>query len=358
MAFDMYTTRRLIQAVEGINPADSFLRDRYFPTNGTMDVFNSAKVLCEYKDGDNRLAPIVAPHSGSVAMTRAAVHMYEYEPPEICPSRPLGIDEVSTRGFGEALCGDMSPQQREQVMLMQDMVELDHAITRREESMAASTLINNACTLNVTGEDASISESYEVRYFDETTNPASYTVTTKWDASTADILGDLNQMASMLTRKGLPASDLVCSPDVADAIINNAGVQKMLDNRRIEIGEAAPKLEAPGAAIVCQLNVRGRIISVISYDQVYTDPADNTTKLYIPSGIAVMTAPAAGHTVYGAVSQIEQADGQLHTYAKSRVPQYIADANSNTRNLRMTARPLCLPYNRNAFIAAKSLLTA
>ena len=33
--YDMYTTRRLIQAVEGINPADSFLRDRYFPSNGT-----------------------------------------------------------------------------------------------------------------------------------------------------------------------------------------------------------------------------------------------------------------------------------------------------------------------------------
>lgn len=43
-------------------------------------------------------------------------------------------------------------------------------------------------------------------------------------------------MIRMLTKRGLRASDLVCSPDVADTIINDAAVQKLLDNRRIEIG--------------------------------------------------------------------------------------------------------------------------
>ena len=60
MPYNIYETARLIQAVEGINPADSFLRDRYFPSNGTADIFNSEKVLCEYKDGDMRVAPIIA----------------------------------------------------------------------------------------------------------------------------------------------------------------------------------------------------------------------------------------------------------------------------------------------------------
>ena len=39
----------------------------------------------------------------------------------------------------------------------------------------------------------------------------------------------------MLTKRGLRASDLVCSPDVADTIINDAAVQKLLDNRRIDV---------------------------------------------------------------------------------------------------------------------------
>lgn len=355
--YDIYTTRRLIQAIEGINPADSFLRDRYFPTNGTADVFNHEKVLCEYKDGDMRLAPVVLQRQGGVTLTRTGTRMYEYEPPTIAPKRPLTLDEVKVRGFGEALYGDKSPQQRAQIMAMTDLAELDNAITRTEEKMAASTLLNNACVMKAIGDDADKYEELEVRFFDEQTNPAAYAVTKKWDDPTSDILGDLAAIASMLTRKGLPASDYVCAPDVADAILNNNGVQKMLDNRRIEIGEAAPKLEAPGAAVVCQLNVRGRIISVISYDQVYTDPETGAVAQYIPSGCGVMTAPGAGHVVYGAVSQVEQADGEMHTYAKARVPKYLADPYGDTRELRVTSRPLCLPYNRNAFIASKNLLT-
>ena len=45
MPYNINQTARLIQEVEGINPADSFLRDRYFPSNGTADIFNSEKVL-------------------------------------------------------------------------------------------------------------------------------------------------------------------------------------------------------------------------------------------------------------------------------------------------------------------------
>lgn len=355
--YNMYETARLIQAVAGINPADSFLRDRYFPTNGAADIFNSAKVLCEFKDGDMRLAPVIMKGGSGVNMSRAGVTMTEFEPPEIRPKRPLTLDEITVRGFGEALYGDMSPQQREQIMLVQDLADLDNSITRTEEKMSADTMLNNACTLTAHTDDGSVTEEYEARYFSEDTNPAAYITTAKWNAAGADILGDMNQMASLLTRRGLPATDFVCAPDVADAIINNDEIQKLLDNRRIEIGVAAPVIESPGASIVCQLNVRGRIINVISYDQVYTD-SDGAIAQYMPSGCGVMTAPGAGHMVYGAVTQVEQNDGIFHTYAKTRVPKYLANADNDTRELRLTSRPLALPYNRNPFISAKSLLTA
>ena len=63
---------------------------------------------------------------------------------------------------------------------------------------------------------------------------------------------------------------------------------------------------------MARLNINGRIISVISYDETYTDD-DGNDQLYIPSGKCILTAPAAGRTCYGAVSQVEQADGEFHT---------------------------------------------
>ena len=168
------------------------------------------------------------------------------------------------------------------------------------------------------------------------------------------ILKDLEAMIRMLTKRGLRASDLVCSPDVADTIINDAAVQKLLDNRRIEIGNVEPELLPDGAAIVARLNVLGRIISVISYDLTYTDDEGND-KLYIPSGKCVLTAPGAGRTAYGAVSQVEQSDGEFHTYAGRRVPKYVSSAEGNSRTLTISSRPLMIPNNKNPFIVADVL---
>ena len=356
MAFDIYSTGRLIMAVEGINPKASFLRDRYFPV-GAGSIFNSEQVLVEYKDGDRRLAPVVTPYENGFPVTRRAVSMRAYTPPTVAPKRPLTIDDISKRGFGEALFGDMSPQQRAQVLVMDDLEDLDAMIARREEAMAAETMLENGCQLVELGDLASTGVDADIKFYEGGSNPAVATVTTKWDADGADILADMGKMVEELTKNGLPASDFVCAPDVADAIVNNEAVQKLLDNRRYDLGEVAPTLEAPGASVMCVLNVRGHAINVISYDEMYED-AEGELVNYIPSGCGVMTAPGAGRTLYGAVTQVEQADGQFHTYARNRVPKYVANADADIRTLTLTARPLLVPNNKNPWISAKSLLTA
>ena len=93
---------------------------------------------------------------------------------------------------------------------------------------------------------------------------------------------------------------------------------------------------------------------MISYDETYTDDT-GTDQLYIPSGKCVLTAPACGRTLYGAVTQVEQADGEFHTYAGRRVPKYLSNAEGNTRSLTISSRPLMIPNNKNPFIVADVL---
>ena len=87
------------------------------------------------------------------------------------------------------------------------------------------------------------------------------------------------------------------------------------------------------------------------------DGADDegNDKLYIPSGKCVLTAPGAGRTAYGAVSQVEQSDGEFHTYAGRRVPKYVSSAEGNSRTLTISSRPLMIPNNKNPFIVADVL---
>ena len=160
-------------------------------------------------------------------------------------------------------------------------------------------------------------------------------------------------MARLLTKRGLPASELVVGADAADAILANAEIQKLLDISNYNAGRIDPATLPNGATHIATLNVKGRLIDVICYDEEYTEGSD--TKAYIDPKTVILTAPGAGRTLYGAVSQVEQADGQFHTYTGKRVPKYLSNAEGNTRSLTLTACPLLIPNNKNPFIVAKVL---
>lgn len=354
MPFNFFETHTLLMAVERLTPANSFLRDRYFPTNVASDVFATDDVLVEYKDGSKKLAPFVAPRKGGVTILRNGYHMERYTPPFVAPKRALSYDDLSKRGFGEALYTQLTPAQRQQTLILKDADELGEFITRREELMAAETMLTNGCIMKHIADDATEQDEMEIRFYTGDSNPAVYTPAVKWSDPAAHIMDDLKVMIRMLTSKGLRATDLVCSPDVADAIIKNEEIQKFLDLKRYELGSVEPETLAPGAAIMAKLNVGGRIISVISYDETYTDDAGDDQQ-YIPSGKCILTAPACGRTLYGAVTQVEQADGEFHTYAGKRVPKCLSNAEGNTRSLTISSRPLLIPNHKNPFITADVL---
>lgn len=351
MPFNIADTHHLLMAVEQLTPAPSFLLNRYFPTNPNTDIFKTTDVLVEYKDGSKKLAPFVAPRKGGVTMLRNGYTIESFTPPLVAPKRSLSIDDLTKRGFGEALYTQLTPEQRQQVVLMKDADELGEFITRREEAMAAEVMLTGGCIMKHIADDVTEDDEKEIRFYEGETNPAQYTPEVNWNDADANIIEDVDAMIQMLTKKGLRASELVCSPDVADAVVNNEKIQKLLDLRNYNVGEVNPEQLPDGAAIVAKLNVRGRIISIISYDETYTAD-DGSDKLYIPEGKCVLTAPAAGRTLYGAINQVEQSDGLVHTYAGKRIPKYLSSAENNTRSLTISSSPLLMPNNKGAFISA------
>lgn len=350
----LFETHTLIAAIEKLFTPVTFLRDRYFPTDETLDIFSTDDILVEYMEGNKRLAPFVNPRQGGVAVARNGYTMSRYTPPFIAPKRPLSIDELKKKGFGEALFSQMTPEEREATYAIKDAAELRDLISRREEAMCAEVMLKNKCTMKLVADGNDPVPADDVFYYSETSNPAAYTPTVMWDGKNTHIMSDLQAMARMLTHRGLPVADLVCSPDVADAVINAEEIQKIFDIRNYALGRVEPEKLADGASIMASLNVLGRKINVISYDEGYTDD-DGKEKLFIPSGYCVLTAPSAGHTLYGAVTQMEQSDGKFHTYANKRVAKYYADAKDNVREITVSSRPLPAPKQKNCFISAKVL---
>lgn len=350
MDLDLTKTYTLLRAYEAIPPVPSFLKDRYFPTNAMTDVFNTDEVLIDYKDGSKKAAPFVLPTTGGKIIDRTAFTTDKFAPPLIAPQRSLSIDDLKKRGFGEAIFSGVAPADREALITLRDLRELDEMTTRREEIMAAETLINSKCEMKQwNGTDFNTTAT--IQFYTGGTNPYQYTPTNGWDTETAAILQDLHQMILMLTQKGLPAEDLLVAGDVADTIINNPTIQKLMDINRMNLGGIAP-LELPeGAAHIGTLNVFGKMIKIIAYVETYEND-EGTITPYIPEGTVILTAPGAGRGLYGAVTQLEW-DGEFYSYPGRRVPKYLPDPKTNIRTLTLSSCPILIPKNKGAWISAK-----
>ncbi len=350
---NILSSHALIRSASQLVRPVTFLRDRYFPTNDATDIFSTDDVLMEFQDGNKKLAPFVAPRKGGMTILREGYTMERYTPPFVAPKRPLTVDDLNKRGFGEAIFTQLTPEQRQAALIFKDMQDMDDLIARREEAMASELLKTNKLVMKHYADDTSKYEEMVLQFYTGS-NPNTATLTTKWNEPSANILGDLATLVRMITSKGLPATDLICAPDVADTIIRDDTIEKFLDNRRYELGNVDPKLLPAGAALICVLNVNGRYINVISYDETYTaDNGDDTQ--FITAKYAVLTAPNCGRTLYGAVTQVEQEDGMFHTRAGRRVPKFVSDPTGNTRDIYLASRPLLVPNNKNAWVTFQAL---
>ncbi len=393
---ELFETATLLESLEQVKKPTNFLSDRYFPTSKNTDVFKTNKVLVEYRKGARKVAPFISPRENGVALENYGEYMREYVPPVIGMRKTLTIDDLNKRGFGEALYTAMAPADREATLLVRDMADLRDVIKRRQEVMAAEVLFNNSLNVQEYGEDGKKGKSWNMKFYEGDTNPAVYTPTANWadtKASGKQILADVAAMIKMLSKRGIPATEVLMAPDVADVFLANEYIHELLDNRRIEIGQLKPielpdgvsriatlnikgrnidflyihelldnrrieigqlkPIELPdGVSRIATLNIKGRNIDFLTYDEEYFDDESGTEKPYIPSGYIVLLAPGCGHTVYGGITQMEK-DESFHTYAGEAVPRHIVDIAGNTKMVSLRSAPLLLPHLESPWVVAQ-----
>lgn len=353
MALDYgyFEPRELAAVVKQIPPAHTFLKDRYFPTE---KVFMTKKVRVEYKDGVNILAPFVSPRKNGVVDYRNGYSVNEYEPANIAPKRIITTDDLEMKQMGEAQYSGMSPAERAVNIAKEDLTELDLQITMREEWMAAQTMLNNGCAMpHIADKPDEYSDMY-IQFYEGENNPAVYTPAVPWGEAGADIFTDLYFMIKMLTRRGLPATDVILGEDVASVFMEDEKILKYLDNRRVMLGELKPEELPNGAAKLMELNVRGHKLGIYTYDAVYTDDKGNSVE-FIPKDRIVMSAPGAGRRAYGKVTYVNGRNQKFETVAAKRIARQTADEDHNTFTTHLTSKPLFMPIQKNPWISSSVL---
>lgn len=355
---DIFSTYTMRAQIKLIKPEYFFFKTRYFPT-GADDIFDSDKVLVEYTMGSRKMAPFVGERLDAPTLERGGYGISELQPAEIKIGRPLKLDDLKKRGFGEALFVGSTPAQRALKIQRNDLIELNDSITRREEWMCVETMKTNACVMQEYVDKVTVGEKKYVKFFDsETENGHLYTVANTWNSASANIIQDVAAMGKILAARGLNAADLVIGPDVEDVFYTDPIIGKMLDkNSGINFGVLDEKIEYPGVSFLGKFNYRGFKLNTFVVSESYEDDNGVDTP-YFPKDAAMVTFPNCGHLMYGRITQMKRfPSDQYETIAAARVPRLDVDTHRETRELVLKAHPLAAPHTYAPYIYAPNVVS-
>lgn len=340
----LYKTLTLLKAAEQMPPVRSFLKDTFFPG---VETFVTEEVLLDVKKGTQKMAPFVAPRVGGVTIEREGFRTDKYKAPRIAPQRPVTIDDISSRGYGENVISTKTPAQRQSEIVAKDMQEFDEMISRREEWMAAQILFYGKAILK--GYTDSDDKRFVEQMLDYSfTNKEELVGAEQWGAG-GDIYTQIEEWRLDLIQKtGVAPTMMVLGRTAMQKLRNDENMRKLLDIRNMNFGELKPSVQADGTTFIGRLAEFG--LDLYTYDAWYKDELGEM-KPFVPQDHILLGSPNLGSFVYGAVTQLE--DKTFKTYEGSRVPKMWADENAEAVMMRLSSRPIPKPSDIDAWFSAK-----
>ncbi|KEO84762.1 major capsid protein [Tumebacillus flagellatus] len=343
---DIYDPRIMHAAILQIPPANTFLKNLFFSTTET---FFTEHVDIDYYKGGRKMAPFVSDRKPGKVMDRRGFTTKTFTPPQIKPNRILTPKDLQKRSMGENIYSPKSPEERAKEFLAKDLIEMDDAITRREEWLISQIMFNGQ--VHMIGED--VDQILDFNF----TNSVELSGTDLWTSPDSDPLEDLkNWRLSLVQKSGFNPTHVIMASDVVSTFVRHPVVKDLLHNRRMELGQIKTELLPNGVTFVGTLNEIG--CDIYSYDEWYvdddTDPDHPTEKSMVPPGHVLMASTRARSTLlYGAATLMNEATKQFYTVEGTRIPDTWVEKNPASRTLALYSRPLPVPHDIDSWYVAK-----
>lgn len=349
---EIYRTNNLVEVVKKSRIPGSFLRTRFFPTT-PRDIFKTKEVFIERTDEGNLCAPFVIPYSGAKLMERQGYTGEKLIPAFINPARDMSISQLEKKGIGETLYDEVTPEERAQNYLADDLVFLQKAIQRTQEWMCGQILVNGYV-------DCAIDANTHVRFkyydqnFDNRMTFTSGGSTVYWDSQGASIYEQLSTMVNDIDAE-YGDIDIVLGAELVNVFLTDQQMLKMLDVANANFGRIDPALQQfPGVGLLGAINFGGKLCYVWTYNAKATIGSQETSFI---DGKYALAIPRTGFgaTKFGSITQMEQEDNDYHTYAAEMVPRVLNDPHSDNRRIEMKSAPLPHPYALDSWRVTKAL---
>ncbi len=338
-----YSTREMLGALKQTPKVHCFLAKTFFPTSNTHI---AEKIEVDVKKGKRRMAPLVSPRKGGKVMSREGFKTNLITTPKIAPERIITTDDITKRGMGESRYSKKTPMEREEELLLHDMLELQDSIERRKEWEAREVILSGG--FRVIDEDEGLDVQVDYNF----TNKEILSGDETWDNTSSDPLAVLQlKRREIIKKTGISPDIILMAVDASKTFLSHPMVKEDMDNKNLNNVVIKPLIIEPALTFIGKIADLGCEIYV--YDEWFLDDKDIEQPM-IPSGIVIMaSSKGIGSFEYGAVTQLE--DGKYVTYVEEVVPKKWAVNEQDIEKLRMTSRPIPMPNDVDSWYVLKVL---
>lgn len=298
---DIYSTTELQPMVRIAQPQEQFLLQMFF---GSEVTFDTETISFDVKKSKRKLAPFVSPCTAGKPRKKDGLTTEFFNPPYVKPKDILKPCNSVKRKGGEAIGGELTPQQRIDMALADILSEHADEIDSRLEWQAAQVLVNGNFT--VTGDDVPEQEIDYGRAAGHTTVRDS-----DWSVVTYDIMGEIEEKAAIvLDAVGSGVTDIIVDTITWGYMRKNTDIKDLLDIRNGGVDDLniAPEVGAKSYYKGMLGNMR-----VWVYNDSYIDDADAAQK-FIPDNSCILIAGGdkglGGYQAFGAIQDMSALNAQ------------------------------------------------
>lgn len=340
---DIYSTGVLMGVVRDLKVPRAGLLDRYFPSVMTFD---TEEVSFDVIPGKRRISPFVSPFvAGKVVDSKGQI-VRTFKPAYIKDKRVHHPNKAIKRAVGEEIGGNtLTPEQRAQLNLSNDLQDQLDMLYRRQEVMASEILRTGAITIS--GDDYPSSTVSFNRTAGNTI--AALTGTSRWGQSAAVPLDNLADWALISAQNsGTMPVDVVMGAAAWKQFRKDAEVGKRLlaiNTMGTQMTQAAPQ-----EGLIYMGTIDG--FNIFTYVGWFVDPQTGTEGPIFPTdAVMMLSANVEGTRTYGAIQDV----GYLK--ATEFYPKSWEEDDPSVRYLMLQSAPLPVIGRPDAVVYNPNVVT-
>lgn len=338
---NLFSTNVLTAAINSLVATPSHLLDLYFPYVQTE---STEEIHFDLVDKTRRLAPFVSPVLAGKVVDAQGFSTKTFKPAYLKPKTPFDANRPLKRIPGEQLGGNLSPEQRLQFLVAQQLLDHKDMVRRRLEVMASEALRTGKVTVSGEGYPTVV-----VDFGRDATLTKVLTAGTKWSDAGVSPLDNLQSWAQLVLKKsGAMPVDVTMDVDTWVIFRKDPAVETALDLTR-----AAGSVLNTGA----QLKEGGVFMGTVHGFNIYVESGwyiddAGTEQPILPSGTVIMSngLQLQGTQAYGAIRDEEAGFQAFEFFSKSWV-----EKDPSVRYVLSQSAPLVVPTRVNASFSAKVL---